>query len=301
MNPRDIVIAGVGVVSPLGCDAGEFWRKLQASERGHQREIQFDGRPPLPCFSPPNFDVDKIISSSRLRRVGPITQFACAAAALAIRDANLSLEDKAAMRRVGVVTAVSHGGISFTLQFHRELVEQGARAASPMLFPETVYNAASSHLAAVLGCDHVNYTIVGDAAAAFNAVAMACDLLELGAVERCLVVGAEEADWVVANAYHRNGERFVASEGAGAILLARGGKGCARIVEVDRGHPFHSRAERKALHDGAMAAQYGEAFTAGAMWQLIADAFRTRDSRVQARSDCAGLNEQVSTIILAPV
>lgn len=304
MNPRDIVISGVGVVSPLGCDANVFWRKLQAEERGHQREIHFDGRPSTRCFSPPAFDVDEIISASRLRRVSPITQFACAAAALAIRDANLALDNKTAMRRVGVVTAVSHGGISFTLQFHSELVQQGARAASPMLFPETVYNAPSSHLAAVLGCDHVNYTVVGDAAAAYNAVAMARDLLTLDIVEHCLVVGAEEADWVVTNAYHRNGHRCITGEGAGAILLSKNRKGYACIVEVDRGSPIHSHAERKAKKseaNGSFTAQLGEAFTAGAVWQLIAHAFRTRDLQTQVRSHCTGLNTQASTIILAPV
>lgn len=307
MTPRDVVLAGVGVVSPLGCDAAEFARRLVAGERGFRRELRFESRRSDLCFSPPNFDVNEIISSPRLRRVGPITQFACAAAALALRHAKLPLRDKAAMRRVGVVTAVAHGGITVTRQFHAELTQQGPRGVSPMLFPETVYNAPSSHLAALLGCDHVNYTIVGDAAAAFTAVAMGCDLLESGGVEHCLVVGAEEADGAAAAAYRRFGQRFFLGEGAGAVLLAKGKSGIARIVEADRGRPFHSRAERKKLAadaDDGLTAQLGEAFTAGAMWRLIAAALslaRRPSPAPPLPIRCVGLNQQASTVILAPV
>ena len=304
MKPRDIFIVGVGVVSPVGCDSTALVQAFAGKKEKHLRELKCVGSNTYKCASPPDFDVDKIISASRLRRVSPISQFACAAATLALRDAKLSLDDKAIMRRVGVVTAVAQGGMTVTRQFQTELVRQGVRAVSPMLFPETVYNAPSSHLAAVLGCDHVNYTIVGDAAAAFNAVAMACDLLESGGVDQCLVVGAEEADWVTADAYHRFNKKVVTGEGAGALLLAKGQSGYARVIEVDRGQPFHSRAERNALAAGArdvVAAQLGEAFTAGAIWQLIADALRVRQERKQVRSLCVGLNEQASTITLGPV
>ena len=79
----------------------------------------------------------------------------------------------------------------------------GAQAASPLLFPETVFNAPASHLAAILGITGASYTIVGDGAVGLLALKMAEDLMANPALDRCLVVGAEEADWLLCDAYRR--------------------------------------------------------------------------------------------------
>src|SRR3712207_4019232 len=104
------------------------------------------------------------------------------------------------------------------------------------LFPETVFNAPASHLAAILGITGASYTLVGDGAVGVLAIKMAEDLMEDPAVDRCLVVAAEEADWVLCDAYSRwrllrkeppievfaqTARGTVLSEGAGALLVER--------------------------------------------------------------------------------
>src|SRR3712207_7903201 len=71
------------------------------------------------------------------------------------------------------------------------------------LFPETVFNAPASHLAAILGISGASYTLVGDGAVGILAIRMAEDLMENPAIERCLVIAAEEADWLLCDAYSR--------------------------------------------------------------------------------------------------
>jgi 3-oxoacyl-(acyl-carrier-protein) synthase len=56
-------------------------------------------------------------------------------------------------------------------------VVSGASAASPLLFPETVFNAPASHLAAILGITGASYTLVGDGAVGVLALRMAEDLM----------------------------------------------------------------------------------------------------------------------------
>src|SRR3712207_5709483 len=133
-------------------------------------------------------------------------------------------------------SAVSNGGVIYTKRFYHEVVESGAQAASPLLFPETVFNAPASHLAAILGVTGASYTLVGDSAVGILAMKMAEDLMENPAIERCLVVAAEEADWLLCDAYSRwrlarkeppievfaeKPRGTILSEGAGAIVLAR--------------------------------------------------------------------------------
>jgi 3-oxoacyl-(acyl-carrier-protein) synthase len=75
-------------------------------------------------------------------------------------------------------------------------------------------------------------------------IKMATDLMNNKALDCCLVIGAEEADWILCDAYHkwrflraqppielfRNPPRgTILSEGAGAVLIAREGE-----VEVDK-------------------------------------------------------------------
>ena len=66
--------------------------------------------------------------------------------------------------RIALIFAVSNGGVTYTKRFYHEIVGTGAQAASPLLFPETVFNAPASHLAAILGVTGATYTLVGDGA-----------------------------------------------------------------------------------------------------------------------------------------
>jgi 3-oxoacyl-(acyl-carrier-protein) synthase len=124
------------------------------------------------------------------------------------------------------------------------------------LFPETVFNAPASHLAAILGVTGAVYTLVGDGAVGLLAIKMAEDVMVNAAFDYCLVVGAEEVDWLLCDAYHRwrllrfeppvepfhqRARGMILSEGAGAVLLAR--EGSPMIKRVDGAGHYRKRAE----------------------------------------------------------
>jgi len=161
---------------------------------------------------------------------------------------------------MALVFAASNGGVVYTKRFYHDVVESGAQSASPLLFPETVFNAPASHLAAILGVTGTSYTLVGDGAIGVLAVKMANDLLQNEAFDFCLVVGAEEADWILCDGYHKWRllksrppiELFrdppggmILSEGAGALLLGR--KGEVQIDAIDAGGNFSRRQEAKEI------------------------------------------------------
>jgi hypothetical protein len=127
--------------------------------------------------------------------------------------------------RTALVFAVSDGGVVYTRKFYEQIVKQGANAASPLLFPETVYNAPASHLAALLGIDGASYTLVGDASVGLAAVHFGGQLLAMGDVDYCIVVGCEELDWILCEAYAMwRFARMPLSEGAAALVLTREGR-----------------------------------------------------------------------------
>jgi len=66
----------------------------------------------------------------------------------------------------------------------------------------------------------VNYTLVGDPGTFLQALALAAGWLWDGKADSCLVAGAEEIDWITADAYRNFSRGIVCGEGAGAVYLS---------------------------------------------------------------------------------
>lgn len=252
MNVR---ICGMGWVTPLGRGVDEVWdRLLRGDEASAQTISREGGTKTYQGFLVPNETLNNLPPHSRLRRASAISRFAAAAGLDAIAQAK-SMNFRIDMAKLALVFAVSNGGVVYTKRFYHGIVESGAQSASPLLFPETVFNAPASHLAAILGVNGASYTIVGDGAVGILGIKMASDLLDIGTVDYCLVVAAEEADWLLCDAYHKwrlvksspPVELFsnppcgtILSEGAGAVLLGR--EGSVQVDSIDAGGNFsHQR------------------------------------------------------------
>ena len=241
-----LAIVGMGWVTPLGSGLDSVWERLLQGEEASATTVSEE-------FADRVYNVFRVaesalkgVSHPRLRRASAISRFAAAAGLYALESAGLKLDAKNA-ERVALVFAISNGGVIYTKRFYREIVNTGARAASPLLFPETVFNAPASHVAAILGVTGASYTLVGDGAVGLAAIKMAEDLMDNEALDYCLVVGTEEIDWLLCDAYWRwrllrlappiepygNRNRgMVLSEGAGSVLIARNG-----LFSIESAHP----------------------------------------------------------------
>src|SRR5262249_44799484 len=103
---------------------------------------------------------------ARLRRTSPITQFAVASAVGALNGRPPEM-----MRGTGVIVCVFSGCVNYSRRFYSETLSDPA-TASPVIFPETVFNAPASHIAAYMGSNSINYTLVGDAGTFLTAMAI---------------------------------------------------------------------------------------------------------------------------------
>jgi 3-oxoacyl-(acyl-carrier-protein) synthase len=218
-------IAGIAWVTPLGADLDTVWQRLAKGDAPHAQLLTNPETGRVHGYLPvPPKLVEHLARHPRMRRSSAISFYAVAAGLAALENAGLSPETTRA-GRTAVVLAVSDGSVVYTRRFYDQLVKQGANAASPLLFPETVYNAPASHLAALIGIDGASYTLVGDNSVGLAALHFANQLLALGDVDRVLVVGAEEIDWVLCEAYRDwRLARTPLAEGAAAVVLAREGR-----------------------------------------------------------------------------
>ncbi len=254
-----LAIAGMGWVTPLGRGVDSVWEQLLHGDEASATAISEEfGNRPYHVFRVPESALTGL-AHPRLRRASLISRFAAAAGLDALRAAGVKLDPQNA-ERTALIFAIANGGVIYTKRFYRDVVDAGAQSASPLLFPETVFNAPASHLAAILGVTGATYTLVGDGAVGLAAIKMAEDLMANEPLDHCLVVGTEEVDWLSCDAYRRwrllrltppiepfNEQQrgMILSEGAGAIVLARDGP-----FTIECAHPggyFTKRAEAEEI------------------------------------------------------
>ncbi len=203
---------------------------------GLSEPLQVRAVPP-PAGRPP------FLAHPRLRRTSPIAQYVLASALEAlgadapkVNSGELSL---------GIVVCVMSACVNYSRRFYDEALKDPA-TASPLVFPETVFNAPSSHLAAFLGSRAINYTLVGDPATFVQGLALGAQWLVGNRVQACLVVGAEELDWLTAEASHLFDPDVVVADGAGAVYLRQepGNGARAQLTAVTDAALYTSRATR---------------------------------------------------------
>jgi 3-oxoacyl-(acyl-carrier-protein) synthase len=259
-----LAIAGMGWVTPLGNGVDPVWDRLLHGDEASATAISEK-------FGDRSYSAFRVPESSltgsthpRLRRASVISRFAAAAGLEALQAAGLKVDSQNA-GRIALIFAISNGGVIYTKRFYRDVIAMGAQSASPLLFPETVFNAPASHLAAILGVTRTTYTVVGDGAVGLLAIKMAEDLMTDGSLDYCLIVGTEEVDWLLCDAYRRwrllrsvppiepfgkQKRGMILSEGAGAILLAR--EGPITIESAHAGGCYGKRAKAQEILQGML-------------------------------------------------
>ncbi len=236
-----VFVGGWGAVSPAGWGFASLDQALQTgtpipaqpvarpgwSHPIHVRKVPSPGSRPA------------FLAHPRLRRSSPVSHYALGAGLEALET---SPDAKSSADRLGVVFAVMCGCVRYSRQFYDEVLQAPA-TASPLLFPETVYNAPSSHLAAFLGSRAINYTLVGDDGVFLLGLSVAAEWIQEGRVDRCLVVASEETDWLTADSFRHFSREGVVAEGAGALLLQRGAT-TVELASISDPELFPQRSRR---------------------------------------------------------
>lgn len=285
-RPPVITIAGTGAVSTAGWGVPALMQAIAAniplpteslppanSQQGHpQNTTPFTvRRVPKPTERP------AFLAHPRLRRSSQISQFAAAAALEAMGPNHETLP----ARRTGVIYTLLNGCVSYSGRFFAEVLKDPA-SASPILFPETVFNAPASHLATLLGFDGPAFTLIGDSAQFISGLEMAVRWILDDVVDACMVVGAEEVDPLTAAALQTLAPGAILTEGAGALLLERNGPG-PLIQEIAGPIPINGLTSRSARTTAA------QLLRQSLLTALPPDTLLIDDASGCRRSDAPGL------------
>lgn len=247
MSNSPLFIHGHGAVSAAGIGAAPLFRAcLEPSTLPTTRLERSIGQETISYLHRP-VDTEALRAAMpkhpRFRRSSNITKFAVNAAQQAIGDERLE-KMKNNELNIGLVFTLLNGCVNYSNRFFSEVLDDPS-LASPLLFPETVFNAPASHIAAYLGCDGPIYTMIGDSATWFYAIKIAQGWIADGHVDGCLVVCGEETDWLTLEGLGLYSKNLIATEGAAAVYLEAHPSEIS-IAELNGPFCYNNASERSA-------------------------------------------------------
>jgi 3-oxoacyl-[acyl-carrier-protein] synthase II len=258
---REVVITGMGVVSPLGNTPETYFSNLVAGKSGVSNITRFDTSAYTVHFAGEvkEFDASPYFEAKELGRTSRYIQYAVHAAVTAVENAGLK-NDKLDVTRAGMIIGSGMGGIEVFTENAGALETKGPKRVSPFFIPMAITNMGSGMAAMRLGWRGPNWSVSSACATGNHALATAADQIRLGRADVMLAGGAEESVCAASLAgfsnmralsrrndspatasrpFDRDRDGFVLGEGAGVLVLesrehavARG----ARILGTLRGY-----------------------------------------------------------------
>jgi 3-oxoacyl-[acyl-carrier-protein] synthase II len=182
----------MGVVSPVGTGLEAFWSALVAGRSGIGPITRFDASEFATRIAGEvrDFDPTRYLDKKEARRMDRFTQFAVAAAGMALEDAGLGT-DGLDRDRVAVILGCGIGGIETLEDQARVLVNRGPGRISPFFVPMMIPNMAAGQIAITFGFRGPNVTTVTACASGANAIGDAFKMIQRGQVDVAVTGGTE--------------------------------------------------------------------------------------------------------------
>lgn len=239
---KRVVVTGLGPLTPIGIGADDFWNALHAGRSG-VRNVEdvldlegIDVKIGAPVLG---FVPEDHIAPKKARRLDRSSQFALAAARLALGDANIDLSS-CDLDRFGVIVGTGIGGMETFVENFTTMIERGPRRISPFFVTRLMPNAICGEISIEHGLRGPNFGVVSACASGTHALGLAAKLIQTGDLDCALAGGAEavmlrvtyagfarmgalskgnECPEAASRPFDLNRDGFVMGEGAGLLLL----------------------------------------------------------------------------------
>ena len=258
MEKRRVVVTGVGAVSPVGNSAEESWEAVLNGKSGigPLTRLDSDQFPVKVAAEVKDFDIETYIPRKDARKMDRFTHYALAASIMAMKDADLELDEETALR-TGVWIGSGIGGMETHEQQFKTFLEKGYRRVSPFFVPMMIPDMASGQVSIHFGAKGINSCTVTACASGTNSIGDAFEVIKRGDADVMITGGAEAPITTMAVAgfcsntalslnpdpatasrpFDKERDGFVIGEGAGILILEeyehavkRGAKIYAEIV-----------------------------------------------------------------------
>jgi len=199
---RQVVVTGMGLVTPLGIGLDAVWRRLVAGESGTRAIQSFDvsdlpakiaAQVPRGDTEAGLFNADDWVPPREQRRMDTFILYAMAAAVQAVEDSGWQPADEEARQRTGVMIGSGIGGLPGITEAALVLAERGPRRISPFFIPSCLINLASGNVSIRYGFKGPNHAVVTACSTGAHAIGDAARLIMLDDADVMVCGGTEAA------------------------------------------------------------------------------------------------------------
>lgn len=250
----DVVVTGIGCVTPIGTGAQGLWDGLRARRSAVREITRFD---PTPFKSRIAAQIDDFDPADQLgrkaaRRLDRFSQLGVASARLALEDAGL-VPEREPRDRIGVMMGSALGGIAYAEAQARLYLAEGLRSVESSLALAVFGGAVSCNIAIEFGLTGPNATNAMSCASGTVAVGEALRAIRSGRADVMLAGGAEaplsplcfgsftiiramstrnDDPGTASRPFDRDRDGFVMGEGAAVLVLERRDRALARGARI---------------------------------------------------------------------
>lgn len=190
---RRIVITGMGLVSPLGCDLNVVWDALVAGKSGIVPIAKYDAsqfRTRIAGCVASDYTTEGFIDFKENKHLDNFSRYAIVAAKKAVQDSGIdfSHEDP---RRCSCIIGTGVGGLTTLQEQEKRFIEKGPNKFSPFTIPMLMPNAAVGHISIAFNLQGPSFSVNSACASAAHAMACSIDAIRLGKVEVAVTGGTE--------------------------------------------------------------------------------------------------------------
>ncbi|GER65742.1 beta-ketoacyl-ACP synthase II [Weizmannia acidilactici] len=282
MENRRVVVTGIGAVTPVGNDARTAWQNVVNGKSGigPLTRLNADQFPAKVAAEVKDFNIEEFIERKEARKMDRFTHYAVASAIMAVKDANLTINEENATR-VGVWIGSGIGGMETYENQFEIFQKRGYRRVSPFFVPMMIPDMAAGQVSILLGAKGINSCTVTACATGTNSIGDAFKVIQRGDCDVMITGGAEApitnmslAGFCANTAlstnpdpntasrpFDLNRDGFVIGEGAGIVVLEelehakkRGAKIYAEVIGYGAtGDAYHITAPAPGGEGGARA------------------------------------------------
>lgn len=193
MNNRRVLITGLGVVSPAGCDLNSFWNVVKNGESKITEISKFDTSEfehkvagEVKDFKVNSYGFPFMLT----RQLDIFTHYALVASKLTIEDAGLDLET-ANKNKIGIFLGNCLGGVKFGETELYNMYCKGVDEVSQFQAISWFYTAPQGQISIYYKLKGFSKTFVADKISSDIALGYAAKAIKLNRIEACLTGGTE--------------------------------------------------------------------------------------------------------------
>ncbi len=191
---KRVVVTGMGAITPIGLNVGEFWAGVKEGNIGFDTITKFDasGYKCKIAAEVKDFEGKNYMDFKAAKRMELFSQYAVAAAKEAMEDAGLDME-KEDPYRVGVSVGSGIGSLQAMEREHVKLLEKGPSRINPLMVPLMICNMAAGNVSIQFGLKGKNINVVTACATGTNSIGEAFRSIQYGEADVMVAGGTESS------------------------------------------------------------------------------------------------------------